>query len=227
MYYDVNSKEQTKQKFKPCGKCDNMKYENGMTVTELIEWKINELESKAKLTKAEAERLSKAKYTYANLKDDGRIGKCFELLFVSDKSTKKAVSAQGKVDNYFYLDGKRYPVEYKINGGRIESLFKHIKPDTKYIVYAMEYTTKVTTKKDGSKSGGELRTVNPVILKVSDFLKVIETLNAWKVLTKEGIKERAVQGDSKKLWKVLNLYPITFNPNNHYTSEDFEDIELF
>ena len=204
-----------------------MKYENGMTVTELIEWKMNELESKAKLTKAEAERLAKAKYTYANLKDDGRIGKCFELLFVSDKSTKKAVSKQGKVDNYFYLDGKRYPVEYKINGGRIESLFKHIKPDTKYIVYAMEYTTKVTTKKDGSKSGGELRTVNPVILKVSDFLKVIETLNAWKVLTKEGIKERAVQGDSKKLWKVLNLYPITFNPNNHYTSEDFEDIELF
>lgn len=204
-----------------------MKYTNGMTVTELIEWKINELESKAKLTKAETERLAKAKYTYANEKDDGRIGKCFELLFVSDKSTKKAVSKQGKIDNYFYLDGRRYPVEYKINGGRIGSLYKHIKPETQYIVYAMEYTTRVTTKKDGSKSGGELRTVNPVILKVSDFLNVIETLNAWKMLTKEGVKEKAVQGDSKKLWKTLNIYPIAFNPNNHYTSEDFEDLELF
>jgi hypothetical protein len=202
------------------------KYANGMTVMEIIAWEMARLENK-KRTKAEEERLAYAKKTLANEKDDGRIGKVFEALFVGEKSRKKRCSKQGKVDNYFYLDGKRYPVEYKINGGRIESLYKHTKPEKAFIVYGMEFTTKVTKKKDGSLSGGELRVVTPVIMTVKDFLTVIETLNAWKVLTDKSGKERAVQGDSTKLWKVLNEYPIPFNPENHYSSADFEDIELF
>lgn len=226
MYLIAISNRATQKNLIPVRKRHNMTYDNGMTISELISWGIIKLENKRR-TKAEEERLAYVKRTLANEKDDGRIGKVFEALFVADRSTKKTCSKQGKIDNYFYLDGKRYPVEYKINGGRIGGLYKHIKPETQFIVYAMEFTTRVTTKRDGTKSGGELRVVKPVIMKVSDFLTVIETLNAWKVLTDKSGKERAVQGDSTKLWKTLNLYPIQFNPNNHYTSEDFEDLELF
>ena len=206
-----------------------MKNLTGMSISELVAWGIATLEAKPKLNKTEKERLMNARKYLSNMADDGRMGKAFEALFVNKKSRKKKCSAQGKIDNYFNFNGKRYPVEYKINGGRIESLYDIRKPENAFIVYALEYTVPERTKKDGSKSGGESRIISPIIMTVKDFLTVIDTLHAFKYLehTDKNDREKAVAPSSKKMFEVLANYPIAFDPNANYTSDDFDGIELF
>ena len=194
--------------------------------------KVNELTAKVKngkATKTETERLNAVLVILANPNDSGRWGKAFEMLFVSDTARKTYVAAQGKVDGYFYLDGERKAVEYKTNGGRIGSLYKLRKPESAYIVYSMDFTTRQTYKKDGTPRPTKHYVVEPIILKVSDFLTILEHCGATKVIGHEGKDdyEVAVQGDSAKLAKCLAEYPIAYDPNARYTSEDFEDLELF
>lgn len=180
-------------------------------------------------TKAESVRYTNATAVLANEKDSGRFGKAFEMLNVSDTARKSDVAPQGATDGYFYLDGKRVAVEYKSNGGRIESLYRLRKPESAYIIYTMDFETRVTYRKDGTPRPTKHYEVEPIILKVSDFLAILEHCNAVKVLEHKGKgdRERAVQGDSAKLAKCLAEYPITFDPNYHYESSDFEDIELW
>ena len=208
-------------------KMKNKRFTNGLTLHELIDFEMARLEALEKPTKWERDRLAKAKVIIANDRDDGRFGRLFELLFVGDTSHKTKVAKQGKIDGYFWLNGKRHKVEYKTNGGRIGSLFKVVKPDTEYIIYIMDFTTRTYTNKDGSIGGGKHYTSVACIFTVADFLKLVDHLNATKVLTKDGIKEPAVQGDSAKLCKALWDYPVEFNPDNHYTTDDFEDLELW
>lgn len=206
----------------------NMKrFANGLTLHELISYEMGRLERLEKPTKWEKDRLAKAKSILANERDDGRFGKLFELLFVGETSHKRNVSKQGKIDGWFWLNGKRHKVEYKTNGGRIGGLLKMVKPDTEYIIYIMDFTTRTYPKKDGSIGGGKHYASVACIFTVADFLKLVDHLNATKILAKEGIKEPAVQGDSAKLCKALWDYPIEFNPDNQYTSEDFEDLALW
>ena len=180
-------------------------------------------------TPTEFNRYIVATFILSNEKDSGRWGKAFEVLNVSDTSHKVNVSAQGKIDGYFYLDGKRKPVEYKTNGGRISSLYRMTKPENAYIIYSMDFETRQTYKKDGTPRPTKHYMVAPIILKVSDFLAILEHCNATKVIghAGKGDDEIAVQGDSAKLAKCLADYPITFDPNYHYESGDFEDIELW
>lgn len=161
--------------------------------------------------------------------DDGIWGKLEELLNVSATSHKTEVSKQGEVDNYFYYEGSRKPVEYKTNGGRIEALYRLRKPENSFIVYSMDFETRQTYRKDGTPRPTKHYVVEPIILRVSDFLAILEHCNAVKVLEHKGKndRERAVQGDSAKLAKCLADYPVTFDPNAKYTSADFEDLELF
>lgn len=182
-----------------------------------------------KASKAEIARFENVTAVLSNSNDDGRIGKAFEMLNVADTSRKAYVAAQGKIDGYFYLDGKRKPVEYKTNGGRIGSLYKMTKPESAYIIYSMDFETRQTYRKDGTPRPTKHYTVAPVILKVSDFLAILEHCGATKVIEHKGKgdKEIAVQGDSAKLAKCLADYPITFDPNTKYTTEDFEDLELW
>ena len=203
------------------------RFVNGLTLKGLIAFEMDRLERLEKPTKWERDRLAEAKRIIANERDDGRWGKLFEILFVGETSHKRKVSSQGKVDNYFWLNGKRHKVEYKTNGGRIGGLLTKIKPDTEYIVYVMDFVTRTYEKKDGSMGGGKHYTCNAVVMTVADFLKLLDHLNATKVLTAKGIKEPAVQGDSVKLCKTLWDYPVEFNPDNRYTTEDFEDLELW
>lgn len=180
-------------------------------------------------TKAETLRACMAAAILDNKEDSGRYGKAFELLFVSEKSRKARVAPQGKVDGYFYYNGKRMPVEYKTNGGRIGSLYKMTKPENAFIIYSMDFETRQTYRKDGTPRPTKHYQVAPVILKVSDFLAILEHCGATKVIghAGKGDDEVAIQGDSAKLAKCLADYPITFNPDNHYTTEDFEDLELW
>lgn len=165
----------------------------------------------------------------SNDEDDGRYGKAFEVLIVSDTARKKAVAPQGKIDGYFNYEGKRKAVEYKTNGGRISTLYKLTKPENAFIIYSMDFETRQTYRKDGTPRPTKHYQVAPVILKVSDFLKILEHCNATKVIGHEGKNdyEVAVQGDSAKLAKCLANYPIIFDPNAEYTADDFEDLVLF
>ena len=200
-----------------------------ITIQGLIEYHINEIMAKPNPSKTERARVEKALSYLANPKDDGRFGKALEALFVSKTSRKKACSAQGKIDNYFWLDGRRYPIEYKTNGGRIGHLYTYRKPEKQYIMYALTYTVPEREKKDGSKSGGELRVVNPIVMTVKDFLTVIETLHAFKFPehSGKGDREKGIAVSSKKLYECLKEYCIPFHPDTRYESADFEDIELF
>ena len=180
-------------------------------------------------TPTEFNRYIVATFILSNEKDSGRWGKAFEVLNVSDTAHKVNVAAQGKVDGYFYLDGNRKAVEYKTNGGRISSLYRMTKPENAYIVYSMDFETRQTFRKDGTPRPTKHYEVAPIILKVSDFLAILEHCNATKVIGHKGKgdDEVAIQGDSAKLAKCLAEYPITFDPNYRYTSEDFEDLDLF
>lgn len=180
-------------------------------------------------TPTEVKRLVNAEVILSDERDCGRWGKAAEVLNVSDTARKVSVAKQGKVDGYFYLDGKRKAVEHKTNGGRIGALYRLAKPEKAFIVYAMDFETRQTFKKDGTPRPTKHYVVPAVILKVSDFLAILEHCNATKVIGHKGKgdDEVAIQGDSAKLAKCLADYPITFDPNYHYTSEDFEDIELF
>jgi hypothetical protein len=180
-------------------------------------------------TKAETARYTNATTILSNEKDSGRYGKAFELLDVSSKARKSEVAAQGKNDGYFNYNGSRHAVEYKSNGGRIESLYRLRKPENAFIIYTMDFETRQTYRKDGTPRPTKHYEVEPIILKVSDFLAILEHCNAVKVLEHKGKgdRERAVQGDSAKLAKVLADYPITWDPEYNYTAEDFEDLELF
>jgi hypothetical protein len=201
------------------------RFTNGLTLHELINYEMSRLAALEKPTKWEQYRLAEARRIIANERDDGRFGKLFELLFVGETSHKSKVAKQGKVDGYFWLDGKRHKVEYKTNGGRIGGLLRKISPDTEYIIYIMEFTTATYPLKSGKIGGGKHYASVACIFKVSDFLKLLDHLNATKMLTAP--VEKAVQGDSVKLCKHLWEYPLEFNPDNRYTTDDFEDIELW
>lgn len=180
-------------------------------------------------TPTEERRFNRAMSILANEADDGRWGKAFEILNVGSTSRKVDVAKQGKVDGYFNLNGKRHAVEYKTNGGRIGSLYKLAKPEASFIVYSMDFETRTTYRKDGTARPTKHYVLAPVVMKVSDFLKVLEHTKAYKTIghREKNDYEVAVQGDSVKLYKVLSEYPITFHPDTMYLTEDFEDIELW
>lgn len=194
--------------------------------------KLNELRAKVDnktATPTEARRFNRVMSILANENDDGRFGKAFEVLNVSATSRKVNVAAQGKIDGYFYYNNKRVAVEYKTNGGRVGNLYKLTRPENAFIVYSMDFETRQTYKKDGTPRPTKHYQVAPVILKVSDFLAILEHCNATKVIghAGKGDDEVAIQGDSAKLAKCLADYPITYDPDYHYTTEDFEDLDLF
>ena len=182
-----------------------------------------------KATKAETARLANVERILSNERDLARNNKAFEILYVSDTARKEDLAPQGATDGYFYIDGVRKPIEYKTNGGRIGSLYRMTKPENAYIVYSMDFETRQTYRKDGTPRPTKHYYVAPIILKVSDFLAILEHCNATKVIghADKNDTEVAIQGDSAKLAKCLADYPITFDPNYRYTSEDFEELTLW
>ena len=198
----------------------------------LVMRKLSELSDK--VANGTAKEWERVRYAQAlrilnNETDSGKWGKLFELLNVSMTARKSYVAKQGKTDGYFYFNGERKPVEYKTNGGRVANLYRMTKPENAFIVYSMDFTTRQTYKKDGTPRETKHYTVAPIILKVSDFLAILEHCNATKVIghADKGDDEIAIQGDSVKLAKCLSLYPIEFNPDIEYMPEDFEDLELW
>ena len=153
--------------------------------------------------------------------DSGLAGKVAEILGHDSDSTITRVQAQGKADLYVIIDGKRTKCEYKTNGGRIESLYRLRKPEASYIVYELDFTPADRTRKDGSIVKGQRRYAKK-LMKVSDFLAIIEDTKAVKIASHKGQcdAERAVQCSSKKLYEALVNGNFTdYDRNKTYLSD--------
>jgi len=153
--------------------------------------------------------------------DSGLFGKIAELLSHDSDSTITRVQKQGATDLYVIIDGKRTKCEYKTNGGRIESLYRVRKPEASYIVYELDFTPAPRKLKDGTIVHGERRYAKK-LMKVSDFLGIIEDTKAVKIASHkgQGDAERAVQCSSKKLYQALINGNFTdYDRNKTYLSD--------
>lgn len=158
--------------------------------------------------------------------DSGLYGKVKELLSHSTRSTITRVRAQGKTDSFIKVDGKNRPLEVKTNGGRVESLFtmSDRAKATNYIRYTLDFTVKAgKPKKDGTCKPAEHRYFDGVMT-IKTFIEILESTKAYKVIGhNESDKERAVQSDSKKLYKaLLESNAVEYVADFNYTAEDFE-----
>ena len=158
--------------------------------------------------------------------DSGLYGKVDELLNHDSFSTCFKPRSNKYHDIDPWINGERVKAENKTNGGRIEKLYRMKDKHNRFIVYTIDYIVPIRFKKDGTPSGGEYRHVSK-IMRVDTFLNLIESVNAIKVIQHSGYDvndaERAVQGDSKKLYKALKNGGYTdFNPNKNYS--DYEII---
>lgn len=136
--------------------------------------------------------------------DSGIAGKVKECLKRDKLSRINRVQAQGKNDAYIAVEGRRYPLEVKTNGGRIQALYKVKAPDTSFIVYELDIVIKAgKPRKDGTCKPEEHRQACKVMT-VRQFLELIEDTKACKVIGHNASdQEIAVQADSKKLYKAL------------------------
>ena len=153
--------------------------------------------------------------------DSGLAGKVAEILSHDSDSTITRVQKQGATDVYIIMDGTRTKCEYKTNGGRIESLYRLRKPESSYIVYELDFTPADRTRKDGSIVKGQRRYVKK-LMRVSDFLSIIEDTKAVKITSHKGQNdaERAVQCSSKKLYEALiNGNFVDYDRNKTYLSD--------
>lgn len=188
---------------------------------------LNDFESDSNFDRKRADKANKLiqldvmRSTFGMPCDSGLAGKVAEILGHDSDSTITRVQAQGKADLYVIIDGKRTKCEYKTNGGRIESLYRLRKPETSYIVYELDFTPADRTRKDGSIVKGQRRYVKK-LMKVSDFLAIIEDTKAVKIASHKGQcdAERAVQCSSKKLYEALVNGNFTdYDRNKTYLSD--------
>ncbi len=153
--------------------------------------------------------------------DSGLAGKVAEILGHDSDSTITRVQKQGATDLYVIIDGKRTKCEYKTNGGRIENLYKVRKPETRYIVYELDFTPAPRKLKDGTIVYSERRYVKK-LMTIADFLSILEDTKAVKIASHKGQSdaERAVQCSSKKLYNaLLNGNFTDYDRNKTYLSD--------
>ena len=157
--------------------------------------------------------------------DSGLYGKIKELLSHNARSTITSVRAQGKHDSFINIDGKRKPLEVKTNGGRVENLFtmSDKAKEKRYIRYTLDFTVKAgKPRKDGTCKPEEHRYFDGVMT-VKTFVEILESTKAYKVIShNESDKERAIQSDSKKLYKaLLKSGAVDYVADFNYTADDF------
>lgn len=155
--------------------------------------------------------------------DSGIAGKVKECLKRDSRSRINRVQAQGKNDAYISIEGRRYPLEVKTNGGRIQALYNTKAPETHFIVYELDYTVKAgKPRKDGTCKPAEHRQACKVMT-VKAFLELIEETGASKVIGHNASdREIAVQADSKKLYQALITGGYKdYNREDNFTWADF------
>lgn len=149
--------------------------------------------------------------------DSGAFGKKRELEHTRENSLKNKVSRAGMPDNYFKFNGKAKPYECKTNGGRVGAVIASLEHGNDgFIVYEMNVCNSTT--------GGKPRIITPVIMHYSQFIELLKDTGALRLNSRDG--EPCIQVSSKKLYERLLDYPIIFDENDEYTSDDFEGLEI-
>lgn len=147
-----------------------------------------------------------------NSNNDGAMGIIKEILDKSPRSKSTNFSKQGDADCYVYVDGSRFTVERKTNGGRIGSLLEKNAP--KYVAYSMDVCNAGTSYKR--------RKTETKIFKTSTFLQILDECGAIKSTNGKN-PELAIQVTSKTLFIAIEEYGLTYDCTRKYTAEDFED----
>ena len=143
--------------------------------------------------------------------DDGLYGKVFELFSHAPSSTICTFRRQGINDCYIVVDGKRKKAEVKTNSGRIGNLYKMNKREreARYIIYTICRIKPAGkhVRKDGTTAPAEEWYLPPIILKISDFLEIVEQYDAISIVGHENYieddSEPNVRGDKAKFYKAL------------------------
>lgn len=149
--------------------------------------------------------------------DSGAFGKRRELENCRELSKKFKVSGSGQADLYFRVDGKPTRLEYKTNGGRIGSILKSLENGRDgFVAYEMRI--------QNSNTGNELREVQPLVMRYSQFIAMLENAGAIRSNSRDG--EPCIQSTLKAWYNALLDYPIPFDSSLEYLSSDFEDIEI-
>lgn len=161
--------------------------------------------------KAEISRLGKIPYNQCPKKgvDSGAFGKALELELTPIHSPKTCVAGHNTADNYFYLDGKRVPVEIKSNGGRVGQLLKSENPETSYVVYRLHMCNSTT--------GGKLIDIPARVMTVSRFLEILQTAGAIRLNSRD--KEPCIQPSKRTLWNSLESETL-YDPNRKYNRNE-------
>lgn len=154
-------------------------------------------------------------------RDDGAMGRVFELECASAYSRKTRVSKQGQADLYIKYGRGTVKAECKTNGGRIESLRQPDAP--RFVVYRMHFVQKHKAGKH-TEAYDEVREIDPVLIPTAVFLAALDRFGATKSTNGKN-PEEAIQVSSKKFFEWLLDWPIPYEPNLRYTEDDFEGLE--
>ena len=161
--------------------------------------------------------------------DDGLYGKVFELFSHTPTSTITTFRRQGVNDCYIVVNGKRKKAEVKTNCGRIGNLYKMNKREreARYIVYTICRVKPAGkhVKKDGTTAPAEEWYLPPSVMKISDFLDIIEQYEAVSTIGHgnyiESDFEPNVRGDKAKFYKaLLNRKSAYYERFATYTSDE-------
>lgn len=155
--------------------------------------------------------------------DSGAMSKVLEV--TSRPSTSQLIHVQpsSKWDSRITIEGTSYRLEVKSNGGRLGDLERIAKPEKVVIRYTLLMRTpQGKPKKDGTCKPAETRYAD-VLMRLDRFLELVNGLNAYKYIEhKEYLtpdREKAIQADSKKLYKAL-LGEVKYHRNKAYTKAE-------
>lgn len=144
--------------------------------------------------------------------DDGLYGKVFELFSHTPMSTITTFRRQGVNDCYIVVDGKRRKAEVKTNCGRIGNLYEMPISERKarYIIYTICRVKPEGkhVKKDGTKAPAEEWYLAPIVMRISDFLEIVEKYNAIRMIEHsdyvESDLEPSLKADKAKFYNALS-----------------------
>ena len=186
-----------------------------------------------RITKSEAKAIREEKInTFASRNpfqaprkgvDNGAAGRVFELMNARDGSTKCGVSKGKQADNYVSIiqpDGskKRYELESKTNGGRVDEVIEKLKNGRDFFV---AYSLSICNKNTGNK----VRETAPIICPASEFIAALEECGALKAVNgKDGVQNGIAIQVSKKSWfEWVDSYPVKWDRDFDYSWFDFVD----
>lgn len=132
-------------------------------------------------------------------KDNGGIGKAFEIACQSIFSSRTNYAKQGKNDKTMLINGKRVSVEIKTNGGRLDDV------TAEYVIYGFDICNS-TTK-------GKRRVADVILVPRNEFFDALNACGAIKEIYHDHkVDGHAIQPSKKAWFEWVSNYPVKWNP---------------